>query len=285
MCRLFGILSTKKRLDLSPDLLSSPCSFFAQSHADPQRKQKDGWGMAWRQSGAARVFKSGLPIYQERKKFTRLVRTIRSRSVLAHLRHASNPLGLKESLLIGPRHSQPFVWKQYSFVHNGCLNIPLEIKRDLGPLKSKVKGRNDSEVLFWLLMKHVRSSRGDVPKAFRNAVREVWKTWDDLDPKLKNMAAPYFGLNMILSDGKRLWALCKYDGVRPRLDSSLTEFERSPYYEMRYAVEKNRVRVASERTTPGGPWRRLRNGTLLEAKIADGKISVKTRPNFIECRK
>src|SRR5436190_19067663 len=211
MCRLFGVLSTCPEPDFSADLLRSPISLLAQSQADPKRLQTDGWGVAWSSGATARVLKSAKAIFQETAKLIPLTRTLS----LAHIRRASNALHLPKNQLIGVRHSQPFIFGRWSFVHNGCLNIPNEVRRRLGPRwERRIRGRNDSEVLFWLLMKHVAKDRG-VPSAFRSAVREINSVWKGLSPRPRGVSRPYWSLNIILTDGRRLWALCKYDGLKP----------------------------------------------------------------------
>ena len=74
--------------------------------------------------------------------------------VIAHIRAASNPLKLPMKKLIAKEHSQPFGWLQFSFAHNGVLNIAAPAREKLlGPFRSRLKGNNDSEIYFWLLMK------------------------------------------------------------------------------------------------------------------------------------
>ena len=60
-------------------------------------------------------------------------------------------------------HTQPFSFGRWLFAHNGTLFIPREVREALGPLGRPIKGNNDSEVLFYWLMKHCRhpgESRG-----------------------------------------------------------------------------------------------------------------------------
>jgi predicted glutamine amidotransferase len=56
--------------------------------------------------------------------------------------------------LIGLAHTQPFTYKNWLFAHNGTLLIQREVRAELGPLEKQIQGNNDSEVLFYWLMKH-----------------------------------------------------------------------------------------------------------------------------------
>jgi len=276
MCRLFGLLSVLPLVDTSTDLLQSPCSLRAQSDADPERKQPDGWGIAWHQNKGATVLKTQRPLYKEESKLKKTLKIVGSPAVLAHIRHASNPMGIARHKLLGSQNSQPFIYKHFSFVHNGSLNIPREMRHRLGSYEQKVRGVNDSEILFWLLMKHIEKCRGDTEQAFKECVAEIWETWRHLNVKPQHISQPYSGLNIILSNGREIWAQCKYDGVSPRKDTSLCQVEPGPIGEMRYYQNPHVLKIASERTNLGPGWQPLKDGTLLHGWISNQKIYTKT---------
>lgn len=278
MCRLLGLLSNDKIKDFSTDLTLSSLSLLAQSNADSHRKQSDGWGIALYPHKKPKTMKSPRPIYKEGNKLKTTLASIKSRSLLAHIRHASNPLGLPKNKIIGTKNNQPFTHGKYSFIHNGTLNIPSEVRDQLGLYQQKVRGQNDSEVLFWLLMKNISASKGNVKKALQQSIQTIWKTWEKMHSKPKQISQPYVGLNIILTNGRELWALCKYDGIKVRKDKSLTNFERSPYFEMRYHWDNQIVKVASERTTTNENWQPLKDGTLLHAWASKGKVWIKKCP-------
>ena len=264
MCRLYGALTGVSRTHL-PDLVESPKSLFAQSRADPKRPQKDGWGIGWYPSYPTmpELVRSARPVFQEPGRFREAAGQARAALIVAHIRYASNPLVLPRPQLIGEANSQPFTFGRYVFAHNGTLNIPREVARSLGEWEVRIKGHNDSEVLFWLVMKGVQDARGDLAEGLRQAVRHIGIVWDVLMPKPG--PAPYTALNLILADGERLAALCLYQEKHADESQALCSPDR-PYYEMCYRESPEGLRVASEPTDGSRNWRSLPNGRLLLAE-------------------
>ncbi|HTT45670.1 MAG TPA: class II glutamine amidotransferase, partial [Thermoplasmata archaeon] len=153
MCRLFGLLSVQSG-SAEPWLVRSDRSLLAQSNVDPERAQKDGWGIGWfLQGGHAHVVKGKEGAFStgEREHYLRTAAEARGTLILGHLRHASNPLKLPHEKLIALENSQPFENHTTLFAHNGAIPFPEETRPFLGVHEPKVKGVNDSEVLFWLL--------------------------------------------------------------------------------------------------------------------------------------
>ncbi|MEM4729827.1 MAG: class II glutamine amidotransferase [Thermoplasmata archaeon] len=278
MCRLFGSLNVS-RDSLRRHLISSPCSLLSQSNASPHRLQADGWGLAYYlNSGRAKIVRSTLPIFEDKDTFFKAVDKVGGRIVLAHIRRASNPCKLPLEMLRRPENIQPFSSGRWVFVHNGTINYPDRVAEVLGRYKERLRGTNDSEVYFWLMMAGIRRT-----VSVRSAFLETWsaiiKVWSELSREERRRARlPYIGLNFILSDGKKLYALCKYDGYRPKgEDNWLCGAEPPrPLFEMCYRLEDGGrgLVVASERTEPVGRWVPLRDGTFLEAQLDRGKVRV-----------
>ena len=274
MCRLFGLLGGPVA-PAEPWLVSTDRSLLRQSNASPEERQPDGWGIAWYPSTRVPRVEKGIGgAYEplERDRFVAAARAAKGPVVLAHLRKASNPMNLPKERLIGLENSQPFVDRSTLFVHNGSIQLPREARTRIGPLESRIKGVNDSEVLFWLLMKHLEST-GDPVGAFASTVNDLVDVWVE---KGRPSGGPYTGLNVILSRGpNELWAFCHWLGEH---GGGLID-KRRPYYQMTYAADARQVVVGSEPfDSTRADWRPLDNGQFLQAHVAEGLVGLKTGP-------
>jgi predicted glutamine amidotransferase len=273
MCRLFGMVAASAR-DAFDHLATKEFSLLAQSDFDPKRLQKDGWGLGSWHGRAWTVVRSSGAVFKETKTFERASRGAVSRIVLAHLREASNPRGLSHKKLISLDNTQPFQSGRYLFMHNGVLTIPVEVAARLGPYKKNLKGTNDSEVLFWSVLRNIRKI-GNVPKAFSRSVEELWSIWEKCDQttrsrasKLYGSKAPYFGLNCLISDGKTLWAFCKHDKACNQKDLC---GRGRPVFEICHTTRGDATYVASERTDRAKDWEFMPEGTVLTVRAAKPK--------------
>ncbi|MFZ0831376.1 MAG: class II glutamine amidotransferase, partial [Thermoplasmata archaeon] len=211
MCRLLGILAPNETSG-RPWLLDAERSLFAQSNVTPETAQSDGWGIGWfDREGRIHVQKGIYGAYEPREKehFRLIAGSARSRNLIGHLRHASNPLNLPRERLLALVNSQPFDDGQTLFAHNGSIPLPIQTRKLLGPLDSRVQGVNDSEVLFWLLNKHFRDS-GDVLEAYVKARRDLSMIWGKNG---RPAGGPWTGLNVLFAPAPdELWAFCCYEG-------------------------------------------------------------------------
>ena len=257
MCRLYAKFS---KIPSSPqsDLVRARFSLLKQGDADPKNLQTDGWGMASLDGHGWRTVKSKGACFREKTKFRKAAVRITSRAVLAHIRRASNPRGLPRSRVIGLANCQPFTYKNLAFVHNGTLNIPDEVARNLGPYRRLIKGKNDSEVLFALFVKHQRNGVRGWRRVFRAMAKEIEQIWRKIPPAERQHASPFRGLNIIASDGRTLAAHCLYGKTKGR---SLCGQGR-PYFEMCYNVSLDGITVASEPLDDKRAWKRLKNGEI-----------------------
>ena len=265
MCRLFGQISLEPA---RPEglLASAPASLLALSRADPERLQKDGWGVGfYNGTGNAKVVKSPRPLFEEGGRLKRIESRLRSRVIVGHIRAASNPRGLSEKKLVALENTQPFRWGPVVFAHNGTLNIPSEVERLLGPWREKLRGRNDSEVYFWQFMKFYHSL-GSIPKALEACVGETRDLWQAGLGRRRGRKAPYTGLNTLVSDGKSLHALCHYPAKGPGEGRALLNAGQR-WGTMSLAVREDRVLLASE-DMDSGRWRRLRVGEIVSVEPA-----------------
>jgi predicted glutamine amidotransferase len=274
MCRLFGLLGSRVTL-AAPWLVESERSLLAQSHVDEETAQRDGWGIAWyERSRVPRIEKGAKGAFEpeERVRFEAAARAARGPVVLGHLRHASNPMGLPYTRLIAMENSQPFGYGGYMFIHNGAISLPRETRPLLGKFERELRGVNDSEVLFWLLVKNLETY-GDPLAAYSEARRELKKVWEGHTPRPQHA---YTGLDVIFSRGpNEIWAFCHWLGEH----GSALFAKEQPYYRMGYRTDTKVLIVGSEPFEPHpSDWRPLENGQYLVGQIDHGLIGVKTGP-------
>jgi predicted glutamine amidotransferase len=279
MCRLFGAIGSVP-MDIGSHLVSSKTSLLAQSNAYDKRIQGDGWGLgSYTKSGKPAMELSTGAIFEERARFSAAVRNASGPVVIGHIREASNPMNLPREKLLRIENQQPFTYKKWVFAHNGTLKLPAETLARLGRYQKMMKGNNDSEVFFWLLMSKLERT-GSVRKAIAASVRTILKVWEETPAARRAEAKlPYVSLNFMLSDGRKLYAACKYDGFKPKfVDNWLIAVDPPrPLLEMCYRLEPDGkgLIVASERTEPEGEWVPLRDGSLLTASLPGGRLKLK----------
>jgi predicted glutamine amidotransferase len=272
MCRLLGFLSTRDE-SAEPWLLRADRSLFAQSNVSGQTAQKDGWGIGWFEDrGRARVEKGVGGAFEatERDRYAQAARDARGPLVLGHLRHASNPLRLPQEKLIALENSQPFESHTTLFAHNGSIPFPNETRPFLGVHESKVRGVNDSEVLFWLLVRNTEET-GDPLVGYLRTIEDLVRVWQGLK---RPPVPPFSGLNVLFSRGPdELWAFCLWTGDH---GTGLLDVARR-YYEMAFQATPHRVLVGSEPFDGArGVWQSLASGTYLVARRTQGHIEFKT---------
>jgi predicted glutamine amidotransferase len=268
MCRLFGLLASEPESP-EPWLLRSDCSLLRQSNVSPETMQKDGWGIGWYEDGGrARVIKGTGCALEERERFEEAVRAASGSLVLGHLRHASNPMNLPRERLIAPENSQPFENHTTLFEHNGAIPFPTETRPFLGVHEPKVRGVNDSEVLFWLLVRNTEET-GDPLVGYMHTVEDLVRVWQGMK---RPPVAPFSGLNVLFSrHPDELWAFCQWTGDH---GSGLFDASRR-YYEMTYTATPHRVVVGSEPfDEERGVWKSLASGTYLHARRLEHRVEV-----------
>ena len=274
MCRLFGLLGGSAT-PAEPWLLETDRSLLRQANSAPKQQQGDGWGIAWYKGTRTPRVEKGIGRADEpaeRPQFEAAARSARGPVVIAHLRKASNPMRLPHTRLIALENSQPFTFGSTIFAHNGEISFPRATRPRLGKYESNVKGVNDSEVLFWLLV-HNLDAVGDPLAAYVRTVEELDEVWK---AEGRPSVGPYSGLNVLFCRGpNELWAFCRYRGEHGGRFFDPTR----PYYEMAYKADARQVLVGSEPFDSGpAGWESLPNGTFLHARLDHGLAVVKTGP-------
>jgi glutamine amidotransferase len=261
MCRLLGAVFVGTG-SVEQHLLNTECSLFTQAF---KGRQSDGWGIGFYPGGSNPVvFKSDKPVYEDRDSFEKAAKAAKGRIIIAHVRKASNPRGLAREMLISLENSQPFNHSKYVLAHNGTINIPDEVSRRLGSYARLVKGRNDSEVYFYLLLSLIEKE-GDVVTAFRKVEQTLMEIF--AEEKVSGFEAPFTSLNTIFSDGSKLYAFTRYL-YNP--GSSMC-YGDAPVYEMCFKINTDHLVVVSEKTVRGN-WVPLKNNNLLVCWADGGEL-------------
>ncbi|MBS7654123.1 class II glutamine amidotransferase [Candidatus Bathyarchaeota archaeon] len=253
-------------------LISDPCSLYAQSKTDPRRLQGDGWGVGFYINGSLKTVKSEKPVFEEYERFGYIVNSISSNVIVAHVRRASNPRGLPKEKLLSIENSQPFCYKNYVFAHNGVINLPDEMANLLGDWQPNIKGLNDSEVYFWYIMKEISEGRS-ISEALRNFQRDLHRVWLENRDKYPDKDSPFIGLNIIFSDGEKLYAYCKYDEERDGRATSLC-YSDQPAMQMSYIYSPEKLVVVSEKTNLEEDWQPLMSGHLIIGQVVNEKVGI-----------
>ena len=272
MCRLFGLLASPVT-PAEPWLVSTDRSLLAQSHVSEEESQPDGWGIAWYEKTRSPKIEKGVGgAYEptEREHYLRAAKRAKGPVVFGHLRKASNPMDLPHDRLIALENSQPFSYASYLFAHNGSIPLPRETRPKLGKFEAFVQGVNDSEVLFYLFVRHLEEL-GDPVGAYSRVLFDLNEVWE---AEGKPKTGPYSGLNLLFSRGpNEVWAFCHWRGEH---GTRLMDPTR-PYYEMAYAADAKQAVVGSEPfDSTRGDWHAIPNGTYFYAHSAHGLVAVKT---------
>lgn len=268
MCRITAVIS--ERPAASVDLLcGGPLSLLSQAGAVEGRFQDDGWGVGDFSGGKPAVTKSHRPARLQRAAFRAAAAKAVSRVTVAHLRDASNPAGLPRASLLGRQNTQPFAAGGLLFAHNGTLYIKDEIRSLLGKYAARLKGTNDSEVLFWQAVKML-DAYGSPGLALEMALDEIRTVWLSCRGKYPGREGPYKGLNLFLASADSLTVLCHAPRSKP-LGALLTPGWE--YGRVAWRREPGRVIFSSE-PAGGGAWKRMNDPEVCSARLRRGKIEL-----------
>jgi glutamine amidotransferase len=113
---------------------------------------------------------------------------VRSRTFLAHIRHATAGQPTREN-------THPFEQHGRLFAHNGVLGGLDALRARLGEHESLVQGSTDSELYFTLMTKRIEENGGDIAAGIAQAAREI------------AAEIPLYSLNMVLTTPTDVWAL------------------------------------------------------------------------------
>jgi predicted glutamine amidotransferase len=221
---------------------------------------RDGWGIAFYEGRAARAFHDPEPCAKSDMARFIGAHAIKSRTVIAHIRQANRG---KVELA----NTHPFtreLWgRVWTFAHNGQLRgvkaLPLDFYAPIGA--------TDSEYAFCWMLDQLRARFSALPP-----LKELDREISSLSTQLARLGV----FNMLLSDGRTLYAFCG------KKLSCLTR--RAPFGQATLIDEDRKVNFAEE-TGPNdcvtvvatGPltsdetWTAIKPGTLLA--LREGRVA------------
>ena len=221
MCRILGCVASEP-VSVRPELLDAGNPMIRQSE-----EHDSGWGMAvYPRADGEEPSLVRFPEAAFADGDFRHATDMRGRIFNVHVRRATMG-GLTMS------NSHPFCLGAYSFSHNGTI---LEYPRLQEPGMSPPSGDTDSELFFHFLLRDLDPA--DVTGSLRRAVRAV------ID------RSPFSGLNVLLSEGERLYAY------------------KLGMFELHWLARPGQLLVASEKITDE-PWHSVHDDVLLTLDPAD----------------
>ena len=183
MCRLFGMSGGEHEVQATFWLLDAPTSLLALSETQP-----DGVGLGtFNADGTPWVYRK--PVAANRSQtFIADAHEVRSRTFLAHIRHATAEPPTLEN-------THPFEQHGRLFAHNGVLGGLDALRGRLGEHAALMHGNTDSEYYFTLMTKRIAENGGDIAAGIAQAAREI------------AAEIPLYSLNMLLTTPTDVWAL------------------------------------------------------------------------------
>ena len=183
MCRLFGMSGGGHEVQATFWLLNAPTSLLQLSETQP-----DGVGLGtFNSDGTPWVYRK--PVAANRSQtFIADAHEVRSRTFLAHIRHATAAPPTLEN-------THPFEQHGRLFAHNGVLGGLDALRDRLGEHASLLGGTTDSELYFTLITKRIEEQGGDIEAGITQAAREI------------AAEIPLYSLNMLLTTPTDVWAL------------------------------------------------------------------------------
>jgi glutamine amidotransferase len=227
-------------------LVDAPDSLLLQSQTQP-----DGVGLGtFEPDGRPRLWRK--PVAANRSEtFVHGAQQVRSRTFLAHIRHATAAAPSLEN-------THPFEQHGRLFAHNGVLGDLDEMRARLGEHAALLRGSTDSELYFTLMTKRIEEHGGDVVAGITAAANEL--------------AAEQllYSLNMILTTPTDVWALRYPDTnelwILERTLGSMGEMSADTgitrVFSGQLAILPATV-IASQPMDSTAPWRMLESGELV----------------------
>ena len=260
MCRLFALHSDRP---VTADLwlLDAPYSLLNQS-----RFNADGTGLGWiDEDGRPRVRKRPVAAY-ESEAFTDFATTLRTRTMLAHLRLSSGTGHCDEN-------THPFLQDDIISAHNGVLEVTAEMRQRVAELDAAhhVQGSTDSEWMSALITGEVAAHGDDLRAGVTAALRWIARH------------VPVYSVNVLVMKGEELiavrlpatnelWILERPVSVDAQ-DETLEQSSDSLALRARSEDPRGArsVVVASEPLDDDPAWRLLDSGELVHL-TADGQV-------------
>jgi glutamine amidotransferase len=220
MCRFTLYLG--ETIPLSSLLTAPDHSLIRQSYDSRERTTPlngDGFGVAWyvEDDPESAIFRSITPAWNN-VNLIDLARVTKSRCVLAHVRDATQGLGVSES------NCHPFRNRELTFAHNGDIGGFARLRRHLLTQLSaesfdNIKGTTDSEHFFALYCNNLQTlgdnhTLENMAQALQLSIAQVVEMMGSFAPE------ETCHLNIAITDGRKS-VVCRYTSGDPETASSL----------------------------------------------------------------
>ena len=242
MCRLMGFVSTNEMT-----LVEAAGAEFTEFAALSAR-HGDGWGIATCNTDQSPELLLEPTRAKESAVFDHASRNLKSNGALLHLRWATGSLSINEG------NTHPFVYQDYSFMHNGALDSPASIEKLVDSKYLGLRrGQTDSEIYFYLVVQQIEK-HGDV-EGIRSGIDLIRKN------------SPYSSINCMILTPSELYVVNEHHDERKPIS------EPADYYDLYYRNDGKEVLVASSGWTQVG-WQELPNHSLMKVDRASLAIAI-----------
>jgi glutamine amidotransferase len=192
----------------------------------PGGNHPDGWGIAWREGGEIRLFRSGKPAGADPALSEIRVTTDR---FIGHVRYASNTATVNAS------NAHPFLVGGTALAHNGTFQ---------GAIGEEARRRGVSDTLVFL--ERLAALWGERTFArLRGALMELLAD--------AGLVGDYSAANLLIASGEELFALRRFR-------------REDDYYTLYLRTAPGQVIAASQPLDDSPGWRLLENGELVEMR-------------------
>jgi predicted glutamine amidotransferase len=232
MCRLLGYVATQERT--FADVVGEGFENFVEL----SKEHKHGWGISACSTDTRKTeLVRDLTLAAESEKFADSANNLKSDGALLHLRLAS------KGLTVDLSNNHPFVFGDYSFMHNGTIKSIDSVQKYVDPrYLDKFVSTTDSERYFYTILSCIDEL--GLIEGVRKAVKTISANCD------------FTSINSMLLTPDTFIAVCEFN------EADSTEWTVDSHYELRYSVEDGVIKVAS---TGWGKdhWTRLTNHSIL----------------------
>jgi predicted glutamine amidotransferase len=255
MCRLFGFRSNTPAA-VHRSLVEERNSLRVQS-----REHKDGWGVAYYDQSYGLCVAHGLQPAHLDPEFDRVSRLLSSHAVVAHIR-----LGT-----VGPihqRNTHPFLFKQWTFAHNGTIRnferYQATVESWIAPeFRSHIQGDTDSERCFYVFLTELSKSatleNPNVDQVAAALARTSHRLCALTDPELEPGQKPT-STNFLATDGQLMVTLRRH---RTLFFSEQRKKTHGPHEAPRNGSRLEQLVIASEELSGEDHWHEVPEDTLL----------------------
>jgi predicted glutamine amidotransferase len=238
MCRLLGYVATQERT--FADVVGEGFENFVEL----SKEHKHGWGISACSTDTRKTeLVRDLTLAAESEKFADSANNLKSDGALLHLRLAS------KGLTVDLSNNHPFVYGDYSFMHNGTIKSIDSVQKYVDPrYLDKFVSTTDSERYFYTILSCIDEL--GLIAGVRKAVKTISANCD------------FTSINSMLLTPDTFIAVCEFN------EADSTEWTVDSHYELRYSVEDGVIKVAS---TGWGKdhWTRLTNHSILVVNRSD----------------